>query len=318
MSRLLRFVLKRILQLVPVILGVSAVTMAMIHLTPGSPVDAMLGTKATPARVQRLEAVYGVNEPIHRQYLNWLWSVLHGDLGYSFVRKEPVLDVILRRLPRTVALATGGIIVSLSISFPLGVAAALRQNSYVDHLARVFAFAGISTPNFWLGLILILIFAVRLDVLPLYGYVSPSESLVGFVRHLILPSIALGTALSAIVTRMIRSELVEVLGREYVRAAESKGLSRRKVIVKHGLRNALIPVITIVGLQLGGLLGGSAFVEIVFAIPGLGRLILDSIFAQDFPVVLGTVFFYALFFVVVNLVVDVAYGFLDPRVRYGG
>lgn len=318
MSRLLRFILKRILQLVPVILGVSAVTMAMIHLTPGSPVDAMLGTKATPARVQRLEAVYGVNEPIHRQYLNWLWSVLHGDLGYSFVRKEPVLDVILRRLPRTVALATGGIIVSLSISFPLGVAAALRQNSYVDHLARVFAFAGISTPNFWLGLILILIFAVRLDVLPLYGYVSPSESLVGFVRHLILPSIALGTALSAIVTRMIRSELVEVLGREYVRAAESKGLSRRKVIVKHGLRNALIPVITIVGLQLGGLLGGSAFVEIVFAIPGLGRLILDSIFAQDFPVVLGTVFFYALFFVVVNLVVDVAYGFLDPRVRYGG
>lgn len=318
MSHLGRYVVKRVLQSVPVVLGVTAVSLVLIHAAPGSPVQAMLGVEATPSRVERLESVYGLNQPIHVQYVEWLWSVLHGDLGYSFVQKEPVLDVVIERLPRTVALATGGMVVSLSMGVPLGVAAALRKNSPVDHVARAFAFAGVSTPNFWLGLVLLLVFAVRLRVLPLYGYVSPSADVVGFVRHLVLPSVALGTALSAIVTRMIRSELGEVLGEEYVLAAESKGLSRRTVVVKHGLRNALVPVVTVVGLQLGGLLGGAVIVEVVFAIPGLGMLLLDSVLAQDFPVVLGTVLVYSMLFVLVNLVVDVTYGFLDPRIRYGG
>jgi len=302
--------------LIPTLIGVSIITFLLMRLAPGDPTTAILGMKATPEKIAYINQKFGLDKPIPLQYLIWLKNlVLNGDLGNSIVENEPVLRIILRRIPVTFQLAMSSIILSLCISLPAGIVSAVKKDTWFDNFARIFAFWGISTPNFWLGLLLIIGFGVMIPVLPVYGYVGIFEDFVQGIRHMILPAITLGTALAAMVTRMTRSSLLETLNEDYVRTARAKGLKERVVISKHAVKNAMIPVATVVGLQLGYILGGSVLTETVFALPGMGRLMIRSIFKQDYPVVQGTVLVYALTFVLVNLLVDLSYAYLDPKIR---
>jgi peptide/nickel transport system permease protein len=272
--------------------------------------------EATPERVEQLRARYGLDEPLYVQYFSWMTNVLQLEFGESIVEGVPVSSLIMNKLPVSASLAVCSMIVSLTISVPAGIISAVEKDEWADTVARAFAFLGVSMPNFWLGILLILFVSVRLDLLPIYGYVSFTESPIGWLRHLILPSITLGTALAAIVTRIMRSSMLETLNEDYLKTARAKGVDERNVIVKHALRNALIPVTTIVGLQLGFLLGGSVLIEVVFALPGMGQLVVNSIFNRDFPVVQSAVLIYALIFVLVNLGVDLLYALIDPRIKY--
>jgi peptide/nickel transport system permease protein len=287
-----------------------------MHLTPGGPGYAIYGMEATPERVEQLRARYGLDEPLYVQYFSWMTNVLQLEFGESIVEGVPVSSLIMNKLPVSASLAVCSMIVSLTISVPAGIISAVEKDEWADTVARAFAFLGVSMPNFWLGILLILFVSVRLDLLPIYGYVSFTESPIGWLRHLILPSITLGTALAAIVTRIMRSSMLETLNEDYLKTARAKGVDERNVIVKHALRNALIPVTTIVGLQLGFLLGGSVLIEVVFALPGMGQLVVNSIFNRDFPVVQSAVLIYALIFVLVNLGVDLLYALIDPRIKY--
>lgn len=315
-SGIQRYIIKRFIQLVPVLFGVSVITFLFLHLSPGGPAYSILGAEATPERVADIRNEYGLNQPLYQQYLQWIIGVLQLDFGESIIESVPVKELLAQRLPISVSLAAGALIVSLGISIPAGIISAVNRDAWPDTAARIFAFWGVSMPNFWLGILLILFVSVRWGILPIYGYVNPSESIVGWIRHLILPSITLGTALAAIVTRITRSSMLETLDENYLKTARAKGVSERGVIAKHALRNALIPVTTIVGLQLGFLLGGSVIIEVVFALPGMGQLIVDSIFSRDFPVVQGAVLVYAGIFVLVNFIVDLLYATIDPRIRY--
>lgn len=315
-SNLQRYTIKRLLHLIPVLFGVSVITFLFIHLAPGGPAYAMLGMEASPERVAQIREQYGLNKPLPLQYTTWLANVLQLDLGESIIEGVGVETLIIQRLPVSASLAIGAMVVSLSISIPAGIISAVEKDRWPDTVARVFAFWGVSMPNFWLGILLILAVSVHLGWLPIYGYMSPSESVIGWIRHLILPSITLGTALAAIVTRISRSSMLETLNEDYLKTARAKGVDERSIILKHALRNALIPVLTIVGLQLGFLLGGSVLVEVVFALPGMGQLVVNSIFSRDFPVVQGAVLVYALIFVMVNLFVDLLYALIDPRIKY--
>jgi len=311
-----KYIIRRLLQLIPTLLGVSLITFVFIHLAPGDPATAILGLEATPEKIEYIEKKYGLDKPLPIQYLVWLKSVLQGDLGRSISENQPVSKLILQRIPVTFQLAIASMLVSLLIALPAGILSAVKRDSAFDYGARIFAFIGVSVPNFWFGLLLIIVFGVTLQVLPVYGYVSVFENVWEGLRHLVLPAFTLGTSLAAIVTRMVRSSLLEVLHQDYVLTARSKGLTERRVIGVHAFRNALIPVVTIVGLQLGYILGGSVLTETVFALPGLGRLMVEAIFKRDYPLVQGAVLFYALVFVIVNLVVDVLYAYLDPRIQY--
>jgi len=288
----------------------------MVHLLPGDPAIAIVGPEVTPDQIRQVREEYHLDDPWLVQYLIWMKMILRGDFGVSIVENVPISKLLLARLPVTLQLTGFAMIISLLISIPAGVVSAVKKDTLSDNIARVFAFAGICIPNFWLGIMLILIFGVLFPILPVYGYVSPIHNFPEALRHLLLPSITLGTALAALVTRMTRSCLLEVLACDYVTVARAKGLPEHVVIYKHALRNAMIPVITVVGLQFGFLLGGSVLVETVFALPGIGKLVVDSIFFRDYPVVQGVVLCYALVFSLVNLLVDVLYGFLDPRIRY--
>lgn len=311
-----RYALKRIFHLFPVLFGVSVITFLFIHLAPGGPAYAMLGAEATPEKVANLRAQYGLNEPLYEQYLVWITNVLQLKLGESIINGTLVKTLLINKLPVSASLAIGSLLVSLFISIPAGIISAVERDEWPDTVARTFAFWGVSMPNFWLGILLILFVSVQLDLLPIYGYVSPSVSIVGWIKHLILPSITLGTALAAIVTRIMRSSMLETLNEDYLKTARAKGVGERDIIVRHALRNALIPVTTIVGLQLGFLLGGSVIIEVVFALPGMGQLVVNSIFSRDFPVVQSAVLVYALIFVLVNLGVDFLYAVIDPRINY--
>ena len=314
--KLLRYTLKRIIHLIPVLLGVSLITFSLMFIAPGGPEYAILGVEATDEQVEQIREEYGLNDPIHEQYLNWLWDALHLDLGESIIEGQPTAELIAQTLPVSISLALLATAVSLVIGLPAGIISAIRKDEWPDTFARIFAFWGVSIPNFWLGIILIIVVSVWLDLLPIHGYVSFTESPVGWFLHLILPAIALGTALAALVTRMVRSSLLEVLNDDYLTTARAKGVSEHNVIVKHALSNGLIPVITIVGLQLGFVLGGSVLIEIVFNLPGLGRLLIDAVFSRDFPVIQGAVLVYAIIFILVNLLVDLLYAYVDPRITY--
>ncbi|WP_210424876.1 nickel ABC transporter permease [Halorussus halobius] len=315
-SSLQRYAIKRLLHLFPVLFGVSIITFLFIHIAPGGPAYAMLGVEATPEKVAQIRAQYGLDQPLPVQYVTWLANVVQLELGESIIEGVPVSELIVTRLPVSLSVAIAAMTVSLAISIPAGIVSAVEKDEWPDTLARVFAFWGVSMPNFWLGILLILFVSVRLGWLPIYGYVSPTESVVQWIRHLILPAITLGTALAAIVTRIMRSSMLETLNEDYLKTARAKGVDERTIVTKHALRNALIPVTTIVGLQLGSLLGGSVLVEVVFALPGMGQLVVDSIFSRDFPVVQGAVLVYALIFVLVNLGVDLLYAYIDPRIKY--
>lgn len=307
-----RYITGRLLGLLPVLLGVTVLVFVMMRIAPGDPLIAMLGEDSRGISREALDELreqYGLNTDPVRQYLTFMSGVVKGDLGKSVRTKQPVVREIGSRLPATLLLATTGLAISLSIGLTLGVLAAVYRRTIVDYLAIVLALAGVSIPVFWSGLLLMLFFALQLGWLPASGF--------GTWRHLLLPATAIGFASSAIIARVTRSSMIEVLRSDYVRTARAKGLDERRINLRHALRNAMLPIVTVIGLQFGGLLGGSVLTETVFAWPGIGRLVVDSIRAQDGPLVQGTVLFIAVVFIVMNLLVDVSYALLNPRIRYG-
>jgi peptide/nickel transport system permease protein len=303
-----RYVLRRLGLLIPVVIGVVTIVFLIVHLIPGDPVEIMLGEEARAVDKVTLRHELGLDEPIAIQYVTYLSRLLHGDLGHSIHTKRPVLKSISERLPATVELALAAMSVALVLAVPLGILAAYRKDSLVDHGSMVFALLGISMPNFWLGPLLIILFSLKLGWFPVSGR--------GDLAHLVLPAITLGTAMAAILTRMTRASMLDVIHSEYVKTARAKGVRETGVVLKHALRNALIPVVTIVGLQIGGLLAGSIITETIFAWPGIGRLTIQAINARDYPLVQGCVLVIALGYVLVNFATDLVYGLIDPRIRY--
>ncbi|NNF98774.1 MAG: ABC transporter permease [Desulfobacteraceae bacterium] len=304
---MLLYIIRRLLLLIFVLFGVVTLVFMLIHMIPGDPVDIMLGDHAIAADRKLLTENLGLNQPIHLQYASYMAGILRGNLGISIHSKRPVTDEILERFPASVELMFGAMVVALIMALPLGIISALKPYGIIDNSSMLISFLGISIPNFWLGPLLIILFSIQLDWLPI------NER--GGIEHLILPSITLGTAMAAMLSRMIRASLLEVLNEEYVRNARAKGLPERKVILKHALRNALIPVITIIGLQVGVLLSGAIITEAIFDWPGLGSLLLDAIYSRNYPLVQGCILFIATIYVLVNLLTDLTYAWVDPRVR---
>lgn len=303
-----KYIIRRILFMIPILLGVSLIVFSLMHLTPGDPVQIMLGDFAQPAQVEIMRDNLGLNDPIHMQYFNFIRNSLQGDFGRSIHYNEPVINLIKARVGYTINLSLAGFIVSYLIAFPAGIISAIKRNTFIDDFSMVFALIGISMPNFWLGMMLMLVFALRFRLLPATG--------VGTWRHLVLPAITVGTAGAALATRLIRSSMLEVINKDYIRTARAKGLKERIVVFKHALKNAILPVLTIIGLRLGFILSGSVITEIVFARPGLGRLMVDSIFRRDYLVVQASVLLVAVTVLIANLIIDLVYGLIDPQIRY--
>ena len=328
--------LERVLAVIPIMLGVAILVFLFMRLTPGDPVDIMMGEAGyvSEGEIENLRREFNLDKPLHVQLGIFLVGVVRGDLGNSYVKRTPVSELIAERLPATIELALGTLIFGLAVAMPIGIISAVKQYSLVDRASMAGAFLGISMPAFWLGIILMLIFSVRLQWLPVAGRIdydaglqtvtglyvvdsiltSNKAALISSLRHLVLPSISLGAAMAATVARILRSSMLEVLRQDYVTLARAKGLVEFWVVIKHVLRNALIPTVTVVGLQVGVLLGGNMIVETVFGWPGLGRLVVQAIFARDFPLVQGAVMVYAFIFVMANLIVDVLYTYLNPKI----
>ncbi|MDI6772622.1 MAG: ABC transporter permease [bacterium] len=313
-----RYLATRLLALIPVLLGILAVVFLLIRLIPGDAVQLFLGTQVemTPEQMAELRRFFGVDKPIWAQFVDYLGRILRGDFGVSLRTSRAVLPDIMARLPLSFQLAMFALAIALAIAVPLGILSAVTRNSAFDVLTRIGGLLGLSMPNFWLGAMLILVFSRYLHV-SLGQYVPLRQNPLGTLESLYLPAIALGVAIAAILMRYIRSSLLEVLGQDYVRTARGKGLRASAVMLRHALPNAMIPVITVVGFQMGYLLGGTVVIEEIFALPGMGRLVLQAIFQRDYPVVQGVVLTIALLFVVTNLVVDLLYAWIDPRIRYG-
>lgn len=303
-----RYILRRLVMLIPVLIGISIFVFLLMHLTPGDPALLMLGEHAPTAQLEALREELGLNDSLPVQYWNWLKRAVRFDFGRSLRSKKLVTREILDRLPATAQLATAAVGISIIIGVPVGIISAARPNSWFDNIAMIGALTGVGMPAFWQGIMLILVFSVSL------GW-FPSSGRMGGWQYLVLPAVTLGTAATASVARMTRSSMLEVLQQDYIRTARSKGLPRRAVILVHGLRNALIPVVTMIGLQFGGLMSGAVLTETIFAWPGIGRMVVEAINNKDFPLVQGTIMTFALLYALVNLVVDVLYAFLDPRLR---
>ena len=298
----------RFLSTIPVMFGVVATVFVALRILPGDPVDIMATDMAMSAEdMQRLREQYGFDDPIPVQFVDYLLEIARGDLGRSVFSNQPVVDQLLTQLPATVQLALAAMLVSILIGVPLGVLAALYRRNWIDHLSMLLSLGGVSMPSFWLGILLIWLLGVRLEWFPIAGS--------GSSRHLVLPAVTLGFSSAAVVARLIRSSMIEAMGQDHVRTARAKGLRERSVIVRHGLRNALIPAISIIGIQTGQLLGGAVIVEIVFTRQGIGSLFVDALLRKDFPVVQGALFLITFCYILTNLLVDIAYGFLDPRIR---
>jgi len=308
---MLTWILRRILAVVPVLFGVTLAVFSMLFLVPGDPVKMMLAEFVTnPDQVAQMRAQLHLDEPILKQYGRFVTSAVRGDLGTSIRSRRPVATEIGENLASTAQLAVAAMLVAIAIGVPLGLLAALSRNSWLDVLSMGTALLGVSMPSFWLGLLLIFVFSLHLAWFPATGG--------GDLHHLVLPAVTLGLVAAAIIARLTRSSMLEVLGQDYVRTARAKGLGGFSVVVRHALKNALIPIITIFGLQFGNLLAGAVIVETVFSRPGLGRLIVGGILSKDFPLVQGTVLFVATTYVLINVLVDVAYAYADPRIRFGG
>jgi len=311
-----RFVLHRLAATIPVLLLVTAGVFTLIHLTPGDPIDAMMAESVDASVKERLRRDLGLDRPLYVQYAAWMGRLVQGDLGRSIRNQEPVIENVSRRIRPSLQLAALAMLVSLVVALPLGVVSAAKRNTPIDGAGTTFALFGICMPNFLLALLLIFLFGVHLRWLPISGYVDPLEEPLAGLRSLALPAVTLGLALAAVVTRTLRSSMLEALAEDYVRTARAKGLSERAVVVGHALRNALIPVVTVIGLQLGTLIGGAVITEYVFALPGVGRLVVDAVFARDYPLVQGVVLLIAGGFIASNLLVDLLYGWIDPRIRH--
>lgn len=319
-----KYTLKRILLLIPVFIGVTGIVFLLLKLVPGDPVTVLLPPASrTPAQIESLRQRLGLDQPIYIQYAKWLWSAIHGDLGTSYATRVSVTTMIFNHIWPTLQLTIVAFIVALFIAIPVGVLSAVYKDTWIDNLGRVIAFTGISIPAFWLGIMVILAFALWIpqatglpQLIPAGGYSAPSDGIFAWLRHVIAPGLVLGLGFSALTTRLTRASMVEVLNEDYVRTARAKGVKEKSVVMVHAFRNALIPVLTVMGLQLGFLLNGSIVVEQVFSWPGIGRLLFTAVTQRDMPLIQGIVLFIAAVFVFANLLVDLMYAVLDPRIRY--
>jgi peptide/nickel transport system permease protein len=308
-------IVKRLLQLIPTLFFVSVIIFGLQRLLPGDPALAMAGEERDPAVIEQIREQYRLNEPLPMQYAAWVAGVVTGDLGESMRLKEPVFRLITQKFPVTMQLALMAIVISLATGVTAGVISAVWRNSWIDYAANLFALAGISTPNFWLGIMLIFLFSVNLGWLPASGYVSPFEDFWQSLKTTILPAFVLGNSFAAVLMRHTRSSMLTALSAGYVRTARAKGLSERVVVLKHAMRNALTPIITLGALELGTLLSGAVLTEQVFSIPGFGKLIVDSVFNRDYAVVQGVVLITAAAYILLNLIADVLYILANPRLR---
>ena len=331
-----QYIARRVISLIPVLLGVSIIVFSLIRMIPGDPVTVMLGERARLEDIERVREEMGFNRPIHEQYFEWMGRILRGDLGTSIINRTPVMDELRSRLAATIELVVAAMIIGLIIGISVGIISAIKQNSWIDLTATVGVLLGVSMPIYWLALILMYALAVNrqifppsarldvhLDVTRHTGFMLIDTLLMGDMSlflnalwHLILPAFVLSTTVMPILARMTRSSMLEVLRQDYVRTADAKGLRRRTVVIQHALKNALLPVITIVGLQLGGLLGGALLTETIFSWPGMGLWTYRAILSRDYPIVQGAVLVSATIYVVVNLLVDISYAYVDPRIRY--
>ena len=311
------YIIRRVFIAVFVLVCISFIVFALVNLAPGDPLRIMLATeRITPMLANRMREYYGLDKPWYIQYGIYINNLLHGNLGYSLTTRNLVSGAIARCFPNTIQLTLASMLVALAIAVPLGTISAVRRKSFLDYISLTGAMIGVSMPNFWLGLLLILYFGLQLKLLPIFGIGRLSNGLWDVIAHLILPAITLGTSMAGLLTRLTRSTLLDVLSLDYVRTARAKGLREAGVIYKHAFRNVLIPIVTVAGLQFGALLGGSMIVETIFAWPGMGRLAIQAIQQRDFPVIQGTTLVFAASFMLVILLVDILYVFIDPRIRY--
>ncbi|PSP87661.1 peptide ABC transporter permease [Halobacteriales archaeon QS_4_66_20] len=312
---MLRYLMRRLLTMIPVLFGVTVIISSLIYLAPGDPARAALGNQADAEAIQEVRADLGVDDPIYVRYVDWLTDVLQGDMGTSIVTGEPVSAMIAERLPATLELSIVAMLITFIIALPLGVAAAVRQYSWLDTGSMIFAIFWLSMPSFWLGLILIFLFAVQWQIFPISGRADSFLTL-EWLSYLALPAFAIGARRAGLLTRLMRSSMLEIINEDYIRTAKGKGIGSQAVVYTHAMKNAMIPVVTLVGLQVPLIISGSVIIEIVFAWPGLGRLLVDSVLRRDYPVVQAIVLVYSCLVLVANLAVDVSYTYLDPRITY--
>jgi peptide/nickel transport system permease protein len=312
-----QYILRRLIHSLIIVWGCATLVFFLIRAIPGDPVIQMLGTEYTPEAADALRDKLGLDEPVYVQYFQWLGNMFRGDFGSSITGAESVRSAIASGLPKTMSIALLSFIIATAIAIPAGVLAALKRNSFADFVVSLFAFLGVSMPSFWFGIILIIVFAVNLGWLPSLGYASLTEDgFVEWLKHLILPSIAIGAGYAAILMRFVRAGLLEALSSDYIRTARAKGLTERRVVIAHGLRNSMIPVVTVAGIQVALLLSGAVVIETVFSIRGIGRLLVGAIFDKDYPMVQGAILVVAVIFVMANLIVDILYTVIDPRISY--
>jgi peptide/nickel transport system permease protein len=310
------YILRRLLHLIPVLFLTSVIVFLMVYLIPGDPAQTILGPDARPEQIKAVRQEMGLDKPLPVQYVIWLGRALRGNLGKSFINDYPTLQLILMKLPVTLDLTVASFLVALTISLPLGVLSAIRPRGWINWFSYYYNALAMAVPTFWLGILLVLVFGLQFKLLPTSGYVPFLSDPLKALRFLVLPAITLGAYVSAVLARFLKAALLETLHQDYVRTARSKGLREQSVIIGHALKNALIPVVTVLGLQFGAFMGGAVITEAIFDYPGMGRMLLYAILTRDYSVVQGTILFVVTAFVLINLVTDVVYAFLDPRIRY--
>jgi len=310
------YIVRRILATIPVMVVVALFVFALLHLSPGDPAAIIAGDTATADDIARIRQKLGLDEPLFIQFATWVWGLLHGDLGISIFTNLPVSKLIAQRIEPTVTLTISTLIVSVLVAIPMGVLAAWKAGLWIDRVVMVFAVLGFSVPVFVLAYLLIYVFAISSDLLPVQGFVTIGSGLGPFLSHIVMPTLALGMVFTALIARMTRASMLDVLAQDYIRTAQAKGLANDKVLIGHALKNAAVPIVTIIGIGIASLISGVVVTETVFAIPGLGRLTVDAILRRDYPIIQGIILVFSAAYVLVNLLVDLSYTFLDPRIRY--
>ena len=310
------YIVRRILATIPVMVVVALFVFSLLHLSPGDPAAIIAGDTATVDDIIRIRQKLGLDQPLYIQFVTWVWHLLHGDLGISIFTNLPVSKLIAQRVAPTVTLTISTLIISVATAIPMGVLAAWKAGAWIDRLVMVFAVIGFSVPSFVLAYLLIYVFAISTDLLPVQGFIGIRDGFWPFLSHIAMPSLALGMIFAALIARMTRASMLDVLAQDYIRTAQAKGLSNDRVLIRHALKNAAVPIATIIGVSFALLISGVVVTETVFAIPGLGRLTVDAILRRDYPIIQGIILVFSAAYVLVNLLVDLSYTFLDPRIRY--
>jgi peptide/nickel transport system permease protein len=310
------YIIRRILATIPVMVVVALFVFSLLHLSPGDPAAIIAGDTATADDIARIRQKLGLDEPLYIQFATWVWALLHGDLGISIFTNLPVSKLIAQRIEPTITLTISTLIFSILAAIPMGVLAAWKAGSWIDRMVMVFAVLGFSVPVFVLAYLLIYVFAISTDLLPVQGFVNIGNGVGPFFSHIVMPTLALGAVFAALIARMTRASMLDVLAQDYIRTAQAKGLANDKVLIGHALKNAAVPIVTIIGIGVASLISGVVVTETVFAIPGLGRLTVDAILRRDYPIIQGIILAFSAAYVLVNLLVDLSYTFLDPRIRY--